>query len=254
VDPKAIGAIVFTCVFGGALVGMYLRSALPEHHLDNDSKDAVKLGMGLVATMAALVLGLLVASAKSAYDVRKAEIERIAADIILLDNALAHYGPAAQDARQRIRRNVAVGIDRLWPGEASQAPTASPATAAESGDLLSFLVGLTPGNDGQRGLQAVALRISTELLRQRWLLVAQEEEGDIIPVPFLVILIAWLAVVFASFGPFAPPNMTVAAMLFLSAFSVSGAVFLIVELAQPFSGLVQISSAPLRNLFTHLPQ
>ena len=84
-SAMAVGGIVFACVFGGALLGMVLRRALPAHHLSTDSKDVVKLGMGLVGTMAALALGLLLASAKSAYDAQADELRQMSATVLLLD-------------------------------------------------------------------------------------------------------------------------------------------------------------------------
>ena len=91
-----ISSIVFACVFGSALLGMLLRTTVPDHHVSQDSKDVVKMAMGLLATMAALVLGLLTASAKSSFDTVDSEVQQSAAHIILLDRVLAQYGPAAR--------------------------------------------------------------------------------------------------------------------------------------------------------------
>src|SRR5271156_1258708 len=107
VSPMTISWVVFACVFGGALVGMLLRATLPAHHLNADSKDVVKLGMGLVATMSALVLGLLVASAKSSFDAQGAQLKQMSANVVLLDRVLAHYGPETKEARDALRATVA---------------------------------------------------------------------------------------------------------------------------------------------------
>jgi hypothetical protein len=247
-----VAAIVLACIFAGALFGMFLRGRLPAHHLSDESKDVVRLGTGLVATMAALVLGLLVASAKGSYDTQKNGLDEIAANLTLLDTVLQQYGPPAQDARANLRRVVGVAMARLWPADASQEPTlgaAETTTAAKS--LHAQLLALVPADDMQRALQSQALQIATELARTRLLLVAQHESSAISGV-FLVILSSWLVVLFASFGLFAPRNATVVATLLISALSVSGAIFLILELDQPFEGLIQISSAPLRSAFVHL--
>jgi len=248
-----IGLIVFVCVFGGALLGMYLRRRLPETHLSESSKDSVKLGMGLVATMAALVLGLLVATAKGTYDEQKSSLNKISANLILLDGALAQYGPEALQARQRLRTLVSVGVARIWPADAARDPTLAPETTADGEGFHSLVLGLTPATDKQRGLLSMALQLSTELGQARWLMVAQSESATI-PSTFIVILVFWLTVLFVSFGLFAPPNMTVIATLSLSALSVSGAIFLIMELANPFEGTVQISSTPLRYALSQLAQ
>lgn len=251
----AIASIMFVCVFGGALLGMFLRSILLEHHLSEESKDVVRLGMGLVATMAALVLGLLVASAKGSFDAQKSGADQISANLILLDSTLAQYGPEAQDSRDILRRVVSDGLKRIWPEEESEGHTFAPSatTMATERTLYETVQGLTPADDKQRRLQSVALQIAVDLTRARWLLVAQEESSPI-PMLFLVILVLWLVVLFVSFGLFAPPNSVVIAALIVCALSVSGAIFLILELAGPFDGLIQISSAPLRNAFTLLGQ
>ena len=204
-----IAAIVLACVFGGALFGMVLRGLLPAHHLSDETKDVVRLGTGLVATMAALVLGLLVASAKGSYDTQKNGLDEIAANLTLLDTVLQQYGPPAQEVRENLRRVVGGAIARLWPADASQEPTLGAAeTTAAAKSLHAQLLALAPANDMQRTLQAQALQIATELARTRLLLVAQHESSDISGL-FLVILTFWLVVLFASFGLFAPRNATV---------------------------------------------
>ena len=241
----AIASIMFGCVFGGALGGMFMRSVLPEHHLDDHSKNVVIPAMGLVATMAALVLGLLVASAKTSYDEQRSGLDQISSDLILVDATLALYGREAQEARDLLRRGVALGIQRIWPEDASQAPKAAPETIAEGKSLYAKIQELSPANDTQRELRSQALEIAAALGRARWLLGAQQQSSSIAAL-FLVILVFWLTAVFASFGLFAPRNATVVATLFVSALSVSGAVFLILELAEPFDGAIQIPSDALR--------
>jgi hypothetical protein len=239
-----IAAIVLACICGGALLGMFLRGLLPAHHLSDESKDVVRLGTGLVATMAALVLGLLVASAKGSYDTQRNGLDEVTANLTLLDTVLQQYGPPAREARENLRRIVAFGIGRLWPEDASQAPTlGAPETMAGGKFLHAQLLALVPADDMQRALKTQALQIGAELARTRLLLVAQQQ-STVISGVFLVILSFWLVVLFASFGLFAPRNATVVATLLISALSVSGAIFLILELDQPFDGLIQIPSAP----------
>jgi hypothetical protein len=246
----AVGGIVFACVFGGALLGMLLRAVLPEHHLSPDSKEIVKLGMGLIATMAALVLGLLIASAKSAYDTQSSDLTQVSTNVILLDRVMAHYGPETKDARELLRRAVLRALDEIWPEQRSRPAQLEPSAGSEH--LLDNILELVPQNDAQRALQAQALRISTDIGQTRWLMVQQR--GNPIPMPFLVLLVFWVTVLFVSFGLFAPPNATVITTLFICALSVSEAILLILELGQPLDGLIQISSGPLRNALAHLGQ
>ena len=240
----AIGGIVFACVFGGALLGALLRAILPERHLNADSKELVKLAMGLMATMSALVLGLLIASAKTSYDAQRNEVLRMSADVIALDRVMAAYGPETKEARALFRRAVALTLERVWPGDGSRARPTEFALAAGVAGFYKEIQKLTPQNDAQRSLMVDAVRLTTEIGRTRWVLF--EQRGSTIPAPFVGMLVFWLTVLFVSFGLFAPSNATVVATLLVCALSVSGAMYLILELDQPFQGLMSLPSTPLR--------
>ncbi len=248
-SPLEVGGVVLACVFGGALIGMAMHTMLPEHHLNPESKDVIKLGMGLIATMSALVLALLTNSAKGSYDAQRNELTQAAANILLVDRVLAHYGPEAKEARDLLKVSVAGMIDRIWPEDPVANARLGPTTA---GSELFFdrIQELKPQDDIQRSLQAQAIKMSIDIGQARLLLF--EQGGRSIPMPFLVLLISWVTAIFLSFGLFAPRNATVIATLFLCAVSVSGAVFLIMELDRPFGGLIQISSAPLRNAMNNI--
>jgi hypothetical protein len=246
-SSTTISLIVFACVFGGALLGIFLHAVLPQHHLSNESKDIVKLGMGLVGTMAALVLGLLVASAKGSYDTQSAELTQMSANIALLDRVLALYGPETKETRALLRGAVARVLDQMWSSASLSVPTAA------GGEILyDKIQGLSPKNDTQRSLQGQALSMAMDLGKTRWLM--YEQAITSISIPLLVVLVLWLAAIFISFGLFAPFNATVVASLFVSALSVSGAIFLILEMYTPYAGLIQLSSAPLRAALAHLGQ
>jgi hypothetical protein len=249
VSAIAIGCIVFALVFASALLAMFAQGALPRHHLSSDSKDVVKLGIALIATMAALVLSLLVASAKSAFDTRSNQLVAVSADIILLDRALARYGPETKDARSLLRNSVAAVVERFWPAEGARPISIDPnAQAVEA--LAVKIEELSPQNDMQRLLRSQALTTAQEVGRTRLLLF--ENLGSSIPLPFLVVLVFWLCIIFASFGLFAPRNATVIAVLCVCALSVAGAIFLILELDRSFEGLLQVSGAPLRAALAQL--
>jgi hypothetical protein len=225
---------------------MFLRVALPEGQLSTDSKDLVKLGMGLIGTMAAVLLGLLIASAKSSYDTRRSELTQMSANLILLDRVMAHYGSEAKEARDLLRQSVDQALGRVW-AEKSRRP---PPLTAGSEALYDKIQQLSPQNETQRSLQAQALRLSTDLGQMRWLMFEQTDRT--IPMPFLVALVFWLTVTFVSFGLFAPSNATVITTLLVCSLSVSGAIFLILELDRPYEGLIHISSAPLRQALAQL--
>ena len=247
-STMAVSWTVFSVVFGGALLGMVLRAVLPEHHQNQESKDVVKLGMGLIGTMSALVLGLLIASAKNSFDTQRNGLAQLSANLTLLDRILAHYGPDAKECREQLKENVARLIDHLWPENRDVAGRIEPTNASES--LYEQIQSLSPKNDGQRSLQAAALKSAVDVAQARWLLAAQK--GSSVPIPFLMILVFWLVLLFASFSMFARPNLTVVVSLLLCALSVAAAIFLILELDRPFSGLIQLSSDPLHRVLAQL--
>jgi hypothetical protein len=244
-----ISLIVFACVFAGALLGLGLRAILPEPHRSGESKDMVRAGTGLIATISALVLGLLVASAKGAYDTQKDEVTTQAAKTALLDRILLHYGPETKQIRRLLRESVAQEIERVWSPDRGDAP----AKALEAGDVLYDQVqDLSPTTESQRGIKEHAIRLLMELGQTRWLMEAQR--GSKISAPLLVVVIFWLTINFVSFGMFAPRNATVMTTLFVCALSVAGAVFLILEMSQPFQGVIQIPKAPMTEVLGRLGQ
>jgi hypothetical protein len=248
-SDHAIGLLLLVCIFGASLLGMLLRPRLSQHHLSADTKESVKLGMGLVATMAALLLGLLVAAAKSAYDTQKSEVIQMSAKIVFLDRVLANYGPESADARVLLRGMVEGAVSRMWPEERSHHAQLDP-TGSGAEVFHNAVQKLSPRNDLQLSLKSQAVGIANELGQLRWLLFEQSDTS--ISAPLLIVVISWLAMIFASWGLFAPSNAITIASLLLAALSVSGAIFLILELDQPFDGVIHISSAPMRNALAHL--
>ena len=248
-NSATTGIIVFACLCVAVFLGMGLRSLLPEHHLSADTKDAVKLAIGMVVTMAALVLGLLVASAKGAYDTDRSEVTQMAAKVAFLDHMLALYGPDAAEARALLRKAVEGAVKRIWPEDHRQAGELAP--NIQAGDaVLNAIQSLSPRDDAQRNLKSQAMSTAVELGQIRALLFAQSVSS--VSKPLVIILLVWLVFAFLSFGLYAPANATATAALVVSALSVSGALFLILELDQPFRGLVRIPSDSLTQVVQRL--
>jgi hypothetical protein len=240
-----IGGLVFSCVFGGELLGMFLSSVLPKHHLSTDSKDLIKVSMAMIATLSALVLGLLIASAKSSFDSKDGELRRAAAQTVLLDRTMTAYGPETRKARDQLRQLVTLRIRQIWPEEHGGMVEPEAISRGQGVEVIQTnLLELSPQNDAQRWLKSTALQLTGEIAEARWLVLAQAGSG--IQWPFLTILVFWLAMIFASFGLFAPRNGSVLIALFVCALSVAGSLYLIIQMDQPYSGLIKISSAPLR--------
>jgi hypothetical protein len=241
-----ISLAVFAVIFGGALVGVFVRPLLSEKHLHPDSRDVVKMATGLIGTLAALVLGLLIASAKSSFDQKTSQVRQMTANVILLDDLLAQHGPEAAAVRNLLRQSIPPLADRIWREDGF--PAGKPDRFESSAQSLAFenqLERLSPNNDAQRSLQSRAIQAFTEGAQIRLQLFTQS--GGSIPVPFLIILVFWLSAIFVSFTLFARTNLVVMAALFVSALSFAGAIFLVLELDDPFAGLMGISSAILRN-------
>jgi hypothetical protein len=248
-----LGLISAGCIFGGVLLGLLLRSLLPDQHLHDESKDTIKLGAGMVATVSALVLGLLVASAKSNFDTTEEEITQRAAKIIFLDRLLADYGPETRDTREQLRRTVAATIEILWPKKNNDTSGMTDYERLNGMQITQMtLLKVIPTTDAQRRLYDTAQQILTDLRQSRWVLIARAEH--VIPIPFLVVLLFWLTMLHVSFGLFAPRNGTVLTVLFISALSVSGAIFIVLDMTHPLQGVIKVSSGPMRSALEHLGQ
>jgi hypothetical protein len=247
----ATGLITLLCIFAGGLAGMVLRSALPEHHLNLDARNVVGLAAGTISVLTALVISSLLTSARDAFELKVHEVQELSASLVLLDRVMARYGPETAATRDLLRRYTALKIDLTWPEEDRRT-----AILDDSGALAMLegiqdqLRALTPTSDAQRWLQSRALQVSGNVVEARWLLVVQT--GSVIPRPFLVLIVFWLTILFASFGLFAPSNATVVGILFVAALSVAGAVALILEMEGAFDGIIKISAEPMRSALAHM--
>ncbi|MFG1348232.1 hypothetical protein [Xanthobacter autotrophicus] len=240
-------ALVAIC--GGALVGLWLAPKLPEHHLSGETGSAVSVAMAVVGTLAALVLGLMVNSASASFSARTAAIETLASDIIKLNRALLRYGPETADIRDALgtyARNKADEISRV----SSEADDVGITTLHELESIADAVLRLEPKTDRERSIQARATSLIENMTDARWTLV--EKSRMVMPAPFLEMLVAWLSLLFASFGLFAPRNATVIAFLLLGATAIAGCVFIILELGSPSQGLIRPSADPIYRVIKEL--
>jgi hypothetical protein len=244
-----IAGILFAGLVSVILMGAYLRRLVPAEHLSTDSKDAVKLALGLVATMTAILLGLLVSSAKSSFDTARSEVIQMSAKIALLDRVLVLYGPQTADARRALRDSVAEGVRRTWPPDGRHPASLQP--NERMGDAVYDAISrLGPEDDAQRALKAEAVTLLTQLAELRSLVQAQAVSS--LSKPLLFALVIWLVVIFLGFAVLAPPNATSTLALLAGAFSVACAVFIILELDYPFAGIVRVPSEPMIRTLDHL--
>jgi hypothetical protein len=245
----AVGLILFIVLVAVTLLGGRLRRLLPEEQLSAESKDAIKLALGLVGTMTAILLGLLISSAKGAFDTTRTEVIQMAAKVSLLDRVLALYGPETAEARRALRDATADGVRRTWPAERSGPVRLDP--NPQMGDAVYAPIShLAPRDDAQRALKTEAATLMVQLAEIRALLQAQAVPS--LSKPLLIALMIWLVVIFLGFSLLAPANATSTLALMAGAFSVACAIFIILELDFPFAGIVRVSSEPMIKTLAHL--
>ena len=245
----AVALILFIVLVGVTLLGGRLRRLLSEEQLSDESKDAIKLALGLVGTMTAILLGLLISSAKGAFDTTRTEVIQMAAKVALLDRVLALYGPETAEARRALRDATADGVRRTWPAERSGPVRLDP--NPQMGDAVYAPIShLAPRDDAQRALKTEAATLLVQLAEIRALLQAQAVPS--VSKPLLIALMIWLVVIFLGFSLLAPSNATSTLALMAGAFSVACAIFIILELDFPFAGIVRVPSEPMIKTLAHL--
>jgi hypothetical protein len=240
-----VGLAVWAVVFASAMIGSLIRRKLPESHLCDETQSVVRLSMGVVGTLTALVLGLLVATASTTFNTRNQEITTLAAKVIQLDRLLRRYGPDADEEREMLRNYMTMKLEDLFPQGRAKPVLENPKTIVLFEDLEDRLSAMEGHSPHQQWLLSHALALTTEIAEVRWLLIEQDVIG--IPVPVLLVVVFWLCLLFMSFGLFSPRNTTVRVALLFCAIAVAGAIQTILDLSRPFEGVLRVSDKPLRH-------
>jgi len=251
-NPSLIGCIAFVSSVLGVLLGIWLRARLPREHLEGGSKEVISLGIGLTATVTALVLGLVTASTKSSFDAVDTAVKETATKLLVIDRTLARYGPDAAALRVELKHVVRDRVEMIWPTASARPLNLDPIRAGQAPRverLVDAIRSLDTGDDLKAALQARAAGLAEEVLEARWM--AMAGTGSSVPMLFLVVVISWLTLIFAIYGMFAD-NRTAVTVLFVCAFSIGSALFLVLELDAPFDGLIQVTSEPLRYALDHM--
>jgi Protein of unknown function (DUF4239) len=242
--------VSFASLIAGIALGMAVRARLPGHRLSQETKEVVRLGAGLLATLAAVVISLMIASAKSSYDTQDAHFRQLAAYLVETDQLLAQYGPQGAEVRKLMRQSVPAAIDRIWREKAAASQDTAFTANSLAEQLRTAIDALAPQNDAQHALKLRIMQATDELARVRLLMYADADKP--ILTPFFLILIFWLTVIFASYGLSVEPGAVAAVALLVFALSVSSALFLVADLSQPFAGLMQIPKEQLRHTLAPL--
>jgi len=250
VSPLVASVVAFMIMMMGATTAVLLRRLLPDGHFTENAKDIVRLSASLMATLAALVLSLLISSANSAYEAQRRELREIVAGVILLDGLLEEYGVAARPVRERLRATAQAMADGIW--KRSAGPETGYVPKSIVSDLHEAIRNLAPVDERQRELRAQVLQMSLIGAKARYIL--YEGSDSALPTPFLVILMGWLAALFMSFCLFTPPNRIAIVALLILALSASSALFMLLELSKPFDGLLALPERLVREALPPLPR
>jgi hypothetical protein len=240
-----IGLIALAAILGGAFIGVKIRDRLPEHHLSDETKGLVTVSTAVIATVSALVLGLLISNANTSFTRLGGEVTALSAQILRLDQMLRRYGADAEPARSVLLHYAERKTADLFPEDPADVRLSNPLTYELLQRLEEMLLALKPANARDQWWLTQAMALAAKIGDTRWLLAQQIGQGT--PKAFVALLVFWLALLFASFGLFAPPNLTSAITLTLCALAVAGAVAMFLELEQGFGGLVRISPEPMRQ-------
>jgi hypothetical protein len=247
-----VSLLVTACVFAGGVAGVLLHPRLPPTHLTRETHDVVKLGIGMVSVLASLVLGLLIATAKGSSDNTDRDIRGYAADIIVLAETLRDYGATAATPIDLLRQFTGQTLRDVWPEDDAAPILADPRTGQMLEHVREAIRALRPVDNGQHWLQDQALTLVTSLLRQRWQII--EHQGPNVRPIVLAILVSWITFIFGGFGLNAPRNATVMASFLVCSMAIGGSVFLIIEMDNPFQGILRISRAPMENALAQMRQ
>ena len=246
-----IGLISFAAIFGGVLIGRFAANRLPGHHLSSETQSVITVSVAVIGTLSALVLGLMITAAYSSFSARSDQVRELSVQLIRVERNLRRYGPEAIEARATLHIWAIAKMQELFPEKGK--PTISSETTIQMlENVQDAVLDLTPQNERQKYLRTLCLTLSSTMIQARWSL--EERTGHSTPIPFLVLLIFWLAIVFVSFGLFAPGNPTAIAALLLCSLAVSGGIALIEDLSNPHSGLIQFPLEPMRKALSEIEQ
>ena len=240
-----VAAGIFLCLVVASLGALVVSGRLPTPYLQDDTYNVVRLAANIFVVATSLVLGLLLNTAKNTFEAVDRNVHAFATDLILLDRTLRHYGPEASDARQRLAVYVRQAVEGTWRADGSRVldDRAAERLLDEVGNAL---VAIRPSDPVRAELWREAQINLQNVVKRRWSLI-EESEGTI-PAAFLVMLVAWLVLIFASFGYRAPQNAVVVTTLVVAAFLIAGSIYLILDMDLPFQGSIQISPAALQRV------
>ena len=249
-SPIIVSILIVACIFVGGLIGLSLNRVLRPDHLTKETQEVVRLSIGMISVLASLVLGLLIATAKSSYDTTASSVRNYGAELALLNETLRDFGGDASRPRDLLREYTQRLRDDIWPTDGTPPHLNDAQASALMEHVREQVRALLPADDGQKWLRDQALAINENLLRDRWLMIG--EQGRNVSPIMLGVLVSWVTLIFVSFGINAPRNAMVAASFLICSVAIGGAIFLILEMDRPVQGVLQISSWPINNALAEM--
>jgi hypothetical protein len=242
----AVASLVAGAIFASGLLGLLLQRLLPKPHTSDRSRDMISSVVGTTTLLLALVLGLLIWTAYGVYTAQKAGLESLVSAALQFDQALAEYGPDGNAGRALLKRQAAGDRRQFWEGDVSAGSLAySEALANVSTSLANmrerdaFLDALQPTTEPQKRLLASARQLTASMGQTRLAMSLRMDSP--VPWPLLAIVVSWSLLLFCGAGLLSQINATTLTSMALGAFSVASAIFLILELSQPYTGLFHVS-------------
>lgn len=245
-SPVLIGLVVFAIILGGALIGAFARRLVPERHLTDETKSLVSVSMAVVATISALVLGLLLSNANNSFNVVQGQVTALSAEILRLDQLLRRYGSDTKLAREKLREYAERKKEDLFPNNPAEVNLGNQSTYELLQQVEDLVLAINPTNARDQWWLAQAMTLASKIGDTRFLLAQQVGQGT--PKAALVLLIFWLTILFGSFTLVAPSNMISSVTLTLCAIAIAGAIGMILELEHGFGGIVRVSPQPMNHV------
>ena len=239
-----MAVLTFLSVLGAALLGLVARTRLPSEHLQDDTTAIVRLVANLFVVMTSLAIGLMLNSAKTTLETNNRNIRGLATELILLDRTMRGLGPEAEDARRHLVEYVQTALKEANILE--EDPQAEASLDAAGTSLRAIRV-----SDEQKiALWNDARELFRRVVRQRRVVV--DASSETIPTPLIIMVILWLAIIFAGFGYRAPRNIIVTASFLLGTLLISAPLYLILDMNAPSSSLIRASNAPFQRALAQL--
>lgn len=250
-QDEVVALVIFLCLVASPLATMAIWPRLPARHRDEETNTVLRLAANLFGVMTSLVLGLMINSAKNTFESVDHNVHAYATELILLDRTLRQYGPRADSVREPLSAYVE-RVTSQWSRTQDNPVVANRLSEHLLAEIGTRLNALPTTDAAQDFLLQDARQRLRQVLEQRWVLIEQSEGA--IPKPLIAMLVAWLGLIYASFGFRAPRNAITVATFVVSAALIAGAVYLILDMDVPFSGPIQISPAPLQRALAELQQ